>query len=233
MTFNKDRADNLVELITRTPGSSQIDVLSNDLVKEFYRGYPLTNLRPLLRSPDPALVAAGVWIASELGEKGRPLLNDVSALLRHPEKDVRFDAINCLLVWATPSNTAELASVIKLVDDPERSVRWKAMDFLARASEEQLRAGLSDLQVNEPECTQVRGLEWILSPQALDPEAVMAALQNQDDVLRKYGAVAARRLSKDNRAPLLYAASVDDPDVKNFAAAGIKLLQPLDQNWRP
>jgi hypothetical protein len=52
----------------------------------------------------------------------------------------------------------------------------------------------------------------------------MTALRSQDAVLRKYGAVAARRLSKSNKALLLYAASVGDPDVKNFADAGIKLL---------
>ena len=224
MNFNKDRADNLLSLIMSDPSCNQIDVLSNDLVKEFHRGYPLTNLRPLLRSPQAALVSAGVWIASELGEKGKPLLNDVSPLLRHPEKDVRFEAINCLLVWAAPSNPAELASVIKLVDDPERSVRWKAMDFLARASKEQLQAGLSDLQVSEPNSARVRGLQWLLSPEALDVEGVTTALQSSDAAFRKYGAVAARQLSKDNKAPLLYAASVADPDVKNFAEAGLKLL---------
>lgn len=224
MTFNKDRADTILNLIVKDPRSGQVDVLSNDLVKEFHRGYPLLNLRPLLLSPDAMLVSAGVWIASELGEKGKPLLNDVSALLRHPEKDVRFEAINCLLVWATPSNPSELASVITLIDDPERSVRWKVMDFLARASKEQLRAGLSALQITEPKSTRVGGLEWLLSPESLDPEGVMTALQSQDAVFRKYGAIAARRLSKFNKAPLLYAASVPDPDVKNFADSGLKLL---------
>ncbi|HKF20320.1 MAG TPA: hypothetical protein VKE93_02060 [Candidatus Angelobacter sp.] len=222
--FNKDRADNLLNQIMKDPGSSQVDVLSNDLVKEFYRGYPLMNLWPLLHSPDAALVSAGVWIASELGALGQPLLEDVSPLLRHPEKDVRFDAINCLLVWATPSHAAELASIIKLMDDPERSVRWKAMDFLARASNDQLRAGLLDLQVDQPDSGHVRGLQWLFSQEALDAERVTTALQSQDAVLRKYAAVAARRISKSNRAPLLYAVSVRDPDVKNFAEAGLKLL---------
>jgi hypothetical protein len=222
--FNKERADELLKLIMNDIGSSQIDVLSNDLLAEFHRGYPVMNLRPLLHSAEAALVSVGVWIASELGEKGKPLLSDVSPLLRYSEKDVRFDAIDCMLIWATPSNGAELAEVIKLMDDPERSVRWKVMDFLARASNDQLRAGLSTLQVSEPNSAHVRSLQWLLSPEALDAEGVTRALQSQDAVFRKYAAVAARRLSKGNKAPLLYAASVPDPDVKNFAEAGLKLL---------
>jgi hypothetical protein len=81
-----------------------------------------------------------------------------------------------------------------------------------------------NLQASEPDSARVRGLNWLLGPESVIAEIVNKMLQNQDTVLRKYGAVAARRLSKIDKGPLLYAFSVADPDVKNFAEAAIKLL---------
>jgi len=196
----------------------------NDLLEEFGRGYPLDNLRPLLLHNNSRVATTGAWIASELGAKGSVLLEDVSPLIGHPEKGVRFWAIDCVLLWAGPSDQAELASVIELLNDPEPGVRWKAMDFLSRATREQLEAALSSLEAREPNSMNVRGLRWLIGSHASDLQDVKTALQSQDGVLRKYGVVAARRMSKDNREPLLYAASLSDPDVKNFADSSITLL---------
>jgi len=75
-----------------------------------------------------------------------------------------------------------------------------------------------------PSSTRVRGLQWLLGPRALDQESVATALRSADPVLRKYAAVAARRISGSKKEPLLYAATLDDPDIKKFADAGIKLV---------
>jgi len=222
--YDKDRAETLTERILEHSNAPQIGVLANDLLREYHRGYPVESLRPLLFSDDQDVVAAGVFIASELGAKGSPLLDEVSRLIGYPKKSVRFDAIDCLLLWAGPSNKTELASVISLLGDPEPGVRWKVMDFLSRASREQLAAALSFLEVTEPNSVNVGGLRWLIGSQASDSQNVKTALQSKEGVLRKYGVVAARRMSNSNKEPLLYAASLDDPDVKNFADSSITLL---------
>jgi len=195
----------------------------NDLLTEFHRGYPLENLLFLLRNDNPELVKIGAWIASELGEKGKLLLDDVSPLLQHPESKVRFSAINSLLLWADPSKGAELASVVNLIEDPEPRVRWKVMDFLSRATTEQLSAALSYLEVTNPLSKNIRGLRLLLAG-VDNPKEATAALHDQDGLMRKYGVVLARRVAEINRDPLLYAASMDDPDVKDFADTSISLL---------
>jgi hypothetical protein len=224
MNYNKERAEQLTQRLLETPHSPQSGVLMNDLLTEFHRGYPLDNLRPLLLSQNQDVASSGAWIASELGEKGKPLFDVISVLLKHPERRVRFSVIDCVLLWAGPSNKAELASVIRLMDDQEPSVRWKAMDFLARSEQEQLQAALSHMESTEPTSTNIQGLRWLLGPGASHSEEVMSALQGQDRLMRKYGVVAARRMAKNNREPLLYAASLDDPDVKDFADSSITLL---------
>lgn len=224
MVFDEQRASGLLRRLMMHPDSTAADLLSNDLLREFHRGYPIDNLRSLLHSAEPEIVIIGAWIASELGEKGSPLLADVLPLLHHAARKVRFSAIDCVLVWAGKSDGPALASALELIDDPEPTIRWKAMDFLFRASPEQLEASLSHLLRTAASSHHIRGIEWLLSSKSEDPAAIVRVLQSQDPLLRKYAVAAAARLSGRNREPLLYAASVDDPDVKEFAETAITLL---------
>jgi hypothetical protein len=222
--YNKQRAEELTERLVTDPRSSRAGVWMNDLLAEFHRGYPLENLRPLLLNDNAEVAKAGVWIASELGEKGKPLLTDVSPLLQHPDSKVRFSAIDCILLWADPSKGPELAAVVNLIEDPESRVRWKVMDFLSRATREQLVAALSYFEATNSRSKNIRGLRLLLDPGAANPNGATTALHDQDDVMRKYGVVLARRVAEINRDPLLYAASIDDLDVKDFADTSISLL---------
>jgi HEAT repeat protein len=221
--YNQDRAENLVRRLTAQPHSSQAGVMMNDLLAEFQLGFPLENLRSMLRSENQDVANVGAWIASELGTWGKPLLSDVLPLLRHPSKNVRFSIIDCILLWAIDG--AEFSAAIRLTEDPESSVRWKAMNFLSLATRDQLQAALSHLEAVEPASAHVRGLRWLLSPNGSDTDGIKAALQDENPLIRKYAVVAATRMSKENRQPLSYAASLSDPDVENFANSGLRLLR--------
>lgn len=222
--YNNRRAEELTGRLAADPSYSRSGKVASDLLAEFHRGYPLENLRPLLHNDNTELVKIGTWIASELGEKGSALLNDVSPLLQHGDSRVRFFAIDCILLWADPSKGPELASVVNLIEDPESRVRWKVMDFLSRATREQLAAALSYFEATSPRSKNTRGLRLLLGSGAENPKEATAALHDQDDVMRKYGVVLARRVAEINTDPLLYAASIDDRDVKDFADTSISLL---------
>jgi hypothetical protein len=222
--YNKQRAEELTERLLADPRSSLAGVWMNDLLTEFHRGYPPGNLRPLLLNDDTEVAKAGAWIASELGEKGKVLLDDVSSLLQHPDSRVRFSVIDCILLWADPSKGPELTSVVNLIEDPESRVRWRVMEFLSRATREQLAASLLYLETTNPQSKNIKGLRLLLGPGAENPQEAMAALHDQDELIRKYGAVLARRVAKINKDPLLYAASIDDADVKDFAHTSISLI---------
>jgi hypothetical protein len=224
MNYDKDRAEKFTERILANPNSSQVGVIASNLLREYHRGYPVENLRSLLANHEESIVITGAWIASELGAKGTPLLADISRLIGHPQKKVRFSVIDCLLVWARPSNQTELASVIGLLSDPEAGVRWKVMDFLSRATPEQLAAAHSFFEVTEPNSGNARGLAWLIGVRATDPQEIRIALQSPEEEFRKYAVVAARRMGRVNPELLRYASSLNDPDVKNFADSSIALL---------
>jgi len=213
----------LVKTIMNSPDDPNIGILANELLTAFKRGYPVEELRQLLLSRNDEVAKIGAWIASELGKKGERFLGDAVALLRHPVKNVRFFAVDCILCWAGPSNGRELASVIPLMDDSESSVRWKVMDFLSLASFEQLEAVLSYLYAMEANSEHVSGLQWLLGPKGSSPEEVSSAMRSQNALLRKYGIVSAVRLPERTRDLLSSASSDDDPAVNQFVADMIKL----------
>jgi len=211
------KVEKIIEQIITNPEVADDELLGDRLLQQFHRGAPLDYLRPLLQSPDERLASLGAWIASELGEKGKPLLGIVGSLLRYPAKQVRFWAIDCVLLWAGPSDGREISQAIRLIDDPEKAVRWKAMDFLFRASRGQLESALAFMGKEEPVSPNVLGLRWLLSNAGRDAETVEAELRSSSTQMRKYAAAAAVRISKENRHPLLVAASSDDLDIANLA----------------
>ena len=217
-----DHAQEIISQIMDDPDDSNIGVLANDLLKEFSRGCSVERLRPLLLSKNNSIVEIGIWVTSELGQGAAPLLDDVVSLLKHPGKNVRFFAIDSVLSCATEWNKLEVASVMPLLDDTETAVRWKAMDFLSRASREQLQGGLDYLNTTEPPSVHIHELEWLLGEGGSNPAEIMSFIQSQDALLRKYGVVAAARMSQRNSGPLSYAASVADTDIKQFASDTLK-----------
>jgi hypothetical protein len=212
-----DYAKHLIERIAVAPEHDRVGTLSNELLREFHRGYPLDDLRQLLKSNDEQLVAIAAWITSELGANCRPLLPDVVPLLTHPMQRIRYWALDSLF-WTLPQNGCDLAHAVRLLRDSEEGIRRKVLDLLFRLSNEQIEAAYQCKQEGVLESSLRDGLGWLLSADSLVPTKVESVLRGRDSTLRKFGAVAAARLRKTHAEPLLYASTMDDADAREFAA---------------
>jgi hypothetical protein len=208
-------AERLIEETERSPRGLRAEQIANDLLGEFFRGFPVERLRPLLQSQDADTVATGAWIASELGEKSKPILGDVLRLLKHSSKKVRFWALDCLL-WASSDQEADLVNGVSMMDDAESAIRWKALDTLTRMSAGQLGAALKSLSESTPESVHVQGLRFLLGCGADDFDSVISHLNSDSAQLRKYGLIAAVRLPEKSGEALEYAQSINDPDIQSF-----------------
>jgi len=216
----------LIGYLLSHPDSCESDgTTAHELLTEYLRGSPIETLRILLSSPDDRLVGEGMWIASELlPELGRPLLSDVRGLLGHRSKNVRFWAIDCVHDWTGPANGDVLASTVALVDDTERAVRWKALTFLALASGEQLLAAAAQFGATNPDSPYLEELMWLLEREGTASALIIGRLRENDALRRKFAAAAAFRLAKSDCEALHYAASVDDPEIAQFAGDMLKRI---------
>lgn len=216
--------DSLVDNIQRASSAADCDEQKIKLLGEFQQGRSLGDLTPLLLSANENAVEVAVWIASELGAIGKPLLPDVVPLLGHPQRAVRFFALDCILEWTSSANGAAIVRAVLLAEDRDAAVRWKALRFLSSASGEQLVAAQAQLMSTGIHARHASALSWLLGDDAQNPEKVLTQLRDPDSLFRKYGVVAAARMSRSNRQPLADASTSSDADVQQFAIDTLSLV---------
>jgi len=222
-SFDGARAESLANQLLSSATTADAGELMNGLLSEFHRGYQLENLRPFLHSDNLDVLRAGAWIASELGQSGSPLLGDVVPLLGHPDRRVRVYALDCLLLWANSSQGQVIASTLAFLDDSDDRIRRKEMDFLSRASEEQLAAAMLFVTKSNPQSKYKSGLDLLLGKDNLSAMAI-AAIGSGNVTLMKFGAVLARRTRRLSLDPLKLALSSINDDVKLFAESSMRII---------
>jgi hypothetical protein len=227
------KAEELIKTMTARPDSADDGVLANDLLREFHHGFPVERLRPLLNSSNEKVVKAAAFIASELGSRAAPLLDTLVGLLHDADARVRSDMIISMITCTTGNDKKEIAGVISMLDDPDWRIRHEVMEFLSRVSLEQLRAGLGHFDSSHPDSAHVPALRWLSSEGATNPDQIISWLRSDNSLKRKYGVVAAsrissatggrRRQSEGNDEPLVLASSSDSEDVKQFANSMLQM----------
>ncbi|SDJ34611.1 hypothetical protein [Nonomuraea jiangxiensis] len=208
--------DDLIERIRMHPADDDVvGPAANDLLSELYKGYPVENLGRLLHSDDDLVVRTGTWVLSELGELAAPMMDEVPALLASPIRNVRYFAIEVVLLNADERHGPAIASVMRMSMDYDAAVRWKVLEFLSEASTDQLEAGASSLEAGP-----VKTLaDWLVrqDDEEPDPGDVLARLQGPDPMARLFAAAAAARLSDEDRSLLEHALTAEDEEIRSFA----------------
>ena len=212
----KSRDSNAQELFERLEEDPDNGPLANELLREFFGDFPVENLCRLLRSHDERVVKAGVWLASELGVKSRPILGEVSKLLGHRSEYVRYFAIDCVLSASNRDDGELIATAISLLRDPSAAVRRKMMDFLARVPVDRLSSTLKISGAGKLKAEDIEGIE-LLTLARWSPDRIRDLIESRDPIRRRYGASAAARIYKDFEEPLHFALKCDDEDLRTFA----------------
>lgn len=188
------KAEQLIQDILAESSGADEGVLANELLREFHRGFPVEQLRPLLLSDDNRIVGTARFIVDELGGKAAPLLDVMVTLLHHTDKHVRCDAIGSILTCATENNKSHIAIVVSLRSDPEWPIRWKTMELLSLASMEQLTAALQHFETYTPDSDHILGLRWLTSVGGRNLNDISLWLRNHNLLQRKYGVITAARI---------------------------------------
>lgn len=222
--------------VVRRGDASLAQVMANggeasaiDLLSACFAGYPVERLNKLLMSTEEGHVRIGAWIASELGAQAEPLLDQLTLLLNHSSRYVRFFALDGILMGAGPEHSYPLATAIELIRDSDTAVRWKAMNFIARATVKQLASSLERVQDRQV----AELLRWLLRVVADDGRAeVVAYIAATDRLSRLFGAIAAARLAIEYPAGLDLAVTSEDLEVSAFAKEQIEAARVVRSQRR-
>jgi hypothetical protein len=214
--------DELIELLLsgeRDP--EEQGAAANELLAQVQRGYPAQNLSRLTRSDSSRAVANGAFVVSELGAQAAQIIDEVAFLLGHPLRDARFDALDAALTSASGEHGAILAKAVMLFADPDEAVRWKALNFLAKSTGDQLAAALLYLPADVADL-----VTWLASAGS-DPASVAeirSRLNAPEKEIRMFAAAAAARVAETSAQGIEEAGLSGDPEIRSFAENVIEML---------
>jgi hypothetical protein len=202
---------------------------ANDLLLEVLRGYPAQNLGRLIHSDNSKAVDSGAFVVSELGARSAQILDEVDFLLSHPSRNARFDALDAVLTSASDEHGTVIAKAIMLVADPDQAVRWKALQFLARSTPDQLAAAIPSL--TDRHVADLAAWLGAIANDATHLPDILGRLRDPDKTTRLFAAAAAARVAASDRQGIEQAATSTDPEIHSFAESVISMLD-LDRKLR-
>ncbi len=183
------------------------------LIELLFLGYPLARLQPLLESSDRGLVADGLYILSEMGQRGRPLLGAAVACLNHEYADARYYALDIVLSCSEAADGGGVAKALALVEDNTDRVRAKTIDLMAKKGASILDAAREIQCATYGDQRHCAGLSLLLAP---TPEGAQSFLIG-DMLQRGYGLATAARLGERGCFALKNATNSSDPVIAMMA----------------
>jgi len=221
------RAQRLIARLLRHPDDRSTGKIVNHLINEFWSGYPATALRPLLHSDDVNIQQAALFILGELGHKARSLRDELPHFLAHPMPYAKVKAIEAALVATVgdPEDGPIVASALALLDDPNESVRQRAVWLLLAAIEPQLRSALNFLDAVAGGSPHGSALQWLLSGPNADE--MILRLRAPSRLERLYALAAARRIADFDPEPLRQAHTASDEELRSCAELADQVCEVL------
>jgi len=185
--------DEMIERLLHPSSDADGGVVANELLAAFCRDYPIENLRRLFV---PATTGYAAFLASELGQKVRPLLREVAELLEDGTPRVRGDAIEAISLCTTWEDGWAIAKIVKMLGDPHEGVRWMACKALRYMDSSNVLAGLEHLHASEPASIFASFKNAFLALERW-PKRAAATLEqlltHEERVARRFGAAMAVR----------------------------------------
>lgn len=200
-------ADRLLQELQADPERFHTSGRAHDLLQLYFRGLSLDSLAELLRSKDVHVVRSAAFVASELGSAARPLLGEAIALAAHPDRFVRFHALDVITVCGDGLDAGSFAHVARVVASDDDGLAGFAMRLVSRAAREQLVGAAHELASDHRHAAGLRALV------ESEPGTIEALIHSSDNLLRRYGAIGAMRLAEAHPELLREAAALPDSAV--------------------
>ena len=201
--------------------------LSNDLLSAFHGGYPIENLKLLINSDLLNARGTAAFIATELGLKAAPLLEDIASLLEMPTARARYDALEALWKCSTFKDGWAIGAVLRCLEDPWPSVRAGAIDAIRLADRKVLLAGFKYLKTEYPTTIYTEFGSAFLRAERGKIEVLESLIDHEDPIARRFGVgLATRPRLVVDEARLQTAMKSSDEEISEFATSAKSHVLP-------
>lgn len=208
------RGEQLIRDLQTDPSKFSDEGLAYDLLKAYFEGLPVNTLRPLLSSNNSLVQRAAVYVASELGSQAKDLVYDVIPLLDSEDRYLKYHAMEVLAVCCEGERAKEFFHVVKVLESDDDVLRALAMRLVSRVDLSQIEGARRIFDSRHQ--THSHSLAILAEGKQVDPAIIISMIHDVDPLIRRYGAIAAKRLIAEFPNLMKEMQSIDDPDLRNF-----------------
>jgi hypothetical protein len=185
----------LINELNKNPVKFEQQGKSYDLLQQYFSGFSIETLRPLLNNCDYSIKRVAIWIASELGSNGSLLVNDILPLINESDRHIKYHVLEIIAMCAIDKNLNLFIHIVQNLESDDNVIRTLSMRLLSNANESQLNACVKYFHTKRAyNKLHIEGLSYLLKIDQLYPEQVMTLINNNDALTRKYGIIAAKKL---------------------------------------
>jgi hypothetical protein len=201
-----------------------------DAYGEFYRGFPVENLKPLLTSSLDIVLSRGVFLANELGWRVSALAPELAQLMDHSNSGIRFDAIGALTYCTTSDDGEILGKLLQHVEDPDKGVRWRMTQFIRVARRPQLRAAIRYAALQRPNTIYTEIEETFRGSFVVTAEHLQKMIEHPHEGVRLFAtgiALRPRKIIDEKFAEIVLEAG--DPELSGLVSQAFRMHAiPID-----
>jgi hypothetical protein len=146
------------------------------------------------------------------------LVGDIVPLTTSQDAHTAWYAIETLTVCCIGEQASEFAHVVQALESNHVGLRRLAMRMTCSSDVLQLRAAQRHFEGSSPQSMHAAGLA-LLTSETVKPEEVASLLRDLDPLLRRYGAIAAKRFGQRYPQLLTELGSSDDSDVTSLSCS--------------
>lgn len=229
MTSNElmKRAKKLLDALFKDPKKFAKQGKAYQLLQLYFKGLDKQTLIPMLRSADEYIVSAGTFICSELGSEAKELVAEVIPLLGNTYVEIRYESFEIVMVCSAYENPENFIHIVKALEDEEQIIRILAMKLLSNSTDQQISKAISNINtfLIANRNAHLEGLSLMLDTEKLIDEEIESLINSKDILLRKYGAVLARRKFASNPTLIKSSLNNEDEDVRKFSKDTLFVLE--------
>ncbi|MES2789348.1 MAG: hypothetical protein V4719_06980 [Planctomycetota bacterium] len=194
----------------------------NELLQFYGDGISLDSLLPLLSHHHVSVRGTAMFVAAELGVRGRPLVDAIAPLVDDSDSHIAWDAMESIFLCTTDTFMERFVVVVKQLGNSSRPLRHLAMRLISKADLAQLLGARSRCEeLGEDALVHAKCLQILIDSESGEGRNVREMLDSNIELVRLYGAIAANRLYRMHPELLEYAASNSNQDVGMFATEAL------------
>jgi len=208
----------LIEELKDDPEKFRKERKSYQLLQEYFKGLSKETLRELLCFQDKNIKQTALWITSELGRTASDLLKEVVPHMNDDDDLICYYALGIVSRYANDEYIDDFLRVFTFLEHSNQEIRTTAMLVISNLSGPRIHEAYVCLtnkkNLND---SHEKGLLALINVNALTASEVTHMINSDDDIIRKYGVIAAKKLYEKYPEIINEATNAEDLDIRDFS----------------